>query len=397
MRHLLAVWSRARGALIYTALCLGLLLLVRERAWQHVSTLNGDEWLPVQSYVRANRSGQEPICFLPSWTAGHATDLYKFRGFEVLERPEDAWEGRAAPVPGLWVVSQFGVFDPADVPRDLYPHRGSVTIGGVEVFVFRREAFPALPVTLAQRIREAKCILHGPGRKATELVWSRTGYVIPRGFPNREGFSYLGCRAEEARAGGRDHFGVWFHPPPAGYSLEVVWPRIELQPWVAVSGGLRDAIAARRGPDTELSVKVDGAVVETLRFPSKRGWSTFPVELAAKAGGGPVATRVGSLGFEVRTKNNRSRHFVFDARLESVRPEVPEPPESAEPTIVPPGDGAPDGAPRAGVGPDAAAEGGVEPDGPVEVRGVEVTRSGTDARPRPRIPSAPGPRPRSSR
>lgn len=380
MRHLLAVLSRARGALIYTAFCVGLVLLFRERAWQHVSTLNGDEWLPIQSYVRANRRGEEPICFLPSWTTGHATDLYKFRGIDLLERPADAWEGGSAE-PGFWVVSQFDVFDPADVPRDLYPHRGHITMGGAEVYVFRREAFEAPPESLALRLREAECRLHGPlrnGAKTLDLVWSRTGFVVPRSFPDREAFGYLGCRTEEARAGGRDHFGIWFHPPPQGYSLEVLWPRIELLPWVAVEGGLKDAIAARRGPDLELAVSIDGQVVDTLRFPSKRGWSTFAVPVPSKAG--EAAPRVGSLGFAVSTKNNHSRHFVFDARLEQARPDETEAPEPASGTTATPGL----------MTPDAAIGGNAD-------TGDNGDDRGSDEGPAPRVPSAPGPRPRSTR
>lgn len=364
MRHLLAVLSRARGLLIYTAVCVGLLLLARERAWQHVSTLNGDEWLPIQSYVRANRHGEEPICFLPSWTRGHATDLYKFHGIDLLERPEDAWEGGSAE-PGFWVVAQFDVFDPASIPRDLYPHRSHVTIGGAEVYLFRREPFEAPPDSLALRLREARCRLHGPlhtGAKTLDLVWGRTGYVVPRSFPDRDAFgTYLGCRSVEARAGGRDHFGIWFHPPPAGYSLEIEWPRIELLPWVAVEGGLKDAIAARQGHDIELAVSIDGEAVETLRFPSKRGWLSFAVPVPAKAGQG--APRLGSLAFEVSTKNNNSRHFVFDARLVHVRPEetvTPEP--DAEPTAT-----------SGPMRPDAAVEGDEARggDGGVESRGID--------------------------
>jgi hypothetical protein len=384
MRHLLAVLSRARGALIYTAVCVGLLLLARERAWQHVSTLNGDEWLPIQSYVRANRRGEEPICFLPSWTTGHATDLYKFRGIDLLEQPEDAWEdGRAEP--GFWVVSQFDVFDPASVPRNLYPYRAHITMGGAEIYVFRREAFPAFSDSLALRLREAKCRLHGPlrdGVTTIDLIWSRTGYIVPRDLPNREAFGYLACRTEQARAGGRDHFGIWFHPPPAGYTLEVVWPRIELQPWVAVEGGLKDAIAARRGPDTELAVKVDGVVVDTLRFPSKRGWETFAVPVPAKTGQAAGSKRIGSLGFEVSTKNNNSRHFVFDARLEQVRPEETVTPGPAQGPTVTPGL----------TTPDAAIEGDMELGG--EGEGGSL---GIDEGLGPRIKSAPGPRPRSTR
>lgn len=314
MRQLRAVLSRGRGALIYTALCLVILLLFRERAWQHVSTLNGDEWQPVQGFIRTNRQGEEPVCFLPSWTSGHATDQYKFRGIDVLEAPEEAWEGREEPLSGFWVVAQFGVFDPDDVSSDTYPHRGQVRLGGADVYLFRNEPF-TLPESLALQIHEAQCYLQRPKNKRVELIFSRKGYIMPRNFPNRKQFSYLGCYAAEARFAGRAHHGIWFHPPPPRHSLIIEWPHLKLQPWIAVSGGLRDQIASRRGPDTHLAVLFDGKTIETLRFPTKRGWKTFAVEL------GVAPSTPGRLGFKVWTKNNNSRHFIFDVQLYGSRPE----------------------------------------------------------------------------
>jgi len=313
MRQIRAVLSRGRGALIYTALCLIVLLLFRERAWEHVSTLNGDEWEPIQGFIRSNRVDDEPVCFLPSWTSGHATDQYKFRGIDVLASPEEAWEGRDEPAPGFWVVAQFGVFDPASVPSDRYPHRRHVEIGGADVYLFRTTPF-TLPETFALKVHEARCVLHEPRNKRVELIWSRKGYIMPRDFPNRQHFAYLGCYSTESHFAGRTHYGIWFHPPPAGYSLSITWPRVELQPWLAVSGGLRDQIASRHGPDTRLSVLVDGRTIKTLRFPTGRGWKTFAVDLSG------LSAAEGRLGFKVWTKNNNSRHFIFDAQMESTRP-----------------------------------------------------------------------------
>lgn len=316
MQKVRSVLSRFRGALIYTSICAFILLLSYNRAWNHVATLNGDEWGSIQAFVRANRHPPEPVCFLPSWTVGHATDQRKFRGIEVIENPSDAWEGRDEALSGLWVVSQFGAFEPSSVPDEVYPHRAHIQIAGADVYVFRHEPVE-FESSLYLRVQEARCELTGPGGLRQPLIWSRTGYIVPHNFPNRRRFGYLGCRPTEGRFAGQAHAGIWFHPPPERHRLKMTWPQIELEKrWLAVSGGLRDQIARRKAPPIDLAVSLDGKQLRRLSFPARRGWSTFAVDLGPEAGPG----RRGDLSFEVWTKRNHSRHFIFDARFEETRP-----------------------------------------------------------------------------
>ena len=288
-----------------------ILLAFRDRAWQHVATLNEDEWNPIQGFVREQRQADEPICFVPSWTVGHATDQYKFRNIEVLEHPEDAWEGREEPVSGFWVVSQFGQFDLEDVPEELYPHRQRRWLAGAEIFLFRQEPIEPWPTTLVDRLRGARCVFEGRGREI-ELEWGRKGFVMPRGVRGWADLSYLGCYPTEARFGGRSHLGIWFHPPPRGTALRVEWEGIELQRWLVVSGGLRDQVATRSAPPVKLQVSLDGRALKTLSFPSARGWKTHGVNLGQAS--------KGRLGFKVWARRNHSRHFVFNGRFSDSRP-----------------------------------------------------------------------------
>lgn len=314
LRH---AFGRIWPTLLYATLCGVFLVALSDRAWQHVAVLNGDEWQPIQTFIRPHRRGEEPVCFLPSWTVGHATDQYKFRGIELLRSPSEAWAGRDEPEPGFWVVSQFDAFDEHSVPEQIYPHRGHVRIGQADVYVFRTTPFD-LPDSLAFHVHEAACVLHGPGAVRLPLVWNRTGFDVPRGDPRERQLSYLGCRTTESRFGGRPHYGIWFHPPPQGQSLSITWPRVRVQPWLAVSGGLRDQIAGRKAVPTKLSVILDGRTLATLDFPSQRGWKTFAVPTGGQPDGDEE--RFGRLSFRVWTKNNHSRHFVIDGQMNRIRP-----------------------------------------------------------------------------
>ncbi len=316
MSWLRDIARRSRGPLIWAMVTIVLIVALRNRAWQHVATLNGDEWQVVQTFLRPNRSGDEPICFLPSWTTGHATDQYKFRGIDLLVEPSDAWEGRDEPLPGFWVVSQFDVFDAESVPEEIYPHRTQVRLGQAQVHLFRREPFE-LPRTLATRLDEAECVLDGPGEARLEMVWNRTGWSVPRSHSSASKMRYLGCRVTESRFGGRPHYGIWFHPPPPGQSLTVTWPEIELEEWVGVNGGLRDHIAGRKAPPVKLSVSLDGRTLGTLTFPAQRGWKSYSFRTGFEQEEGP---RKGRLAFKTWAKNNHSRHLVFDAVMSKSRP-----------------------------------------------------------------------------
>jgi hypothetical protein len=321
MYWLRSVLSRFRGALIYTSICVVVLLALYDRAWNHVATLNGDEWGSVQAFLRDNRRPEEPICFLPTWTIGHATDQRKFRGMELIEHPADAWEEGSGPLSGFWVVSQFGAFDAGRVPEEHYPHRIHIQLGGADIYGFR-----ATPIQLERslylRVQEAQCTLVGPNDSKRELVWSRTGFVLPGGFARQKRLSYLGCRPTEGQFAGRSRPGIWFHPPPRDSRLKMTWPRLELeQRWLAVSGGLRDQIATRSSPPINFEVSLDGKSLRRYSFPSKRGWSTFAVDLGSEAGLG----RVGALSFEVWAQRNHSRHFIFNASFAETRPDEDSP------------------------------------------------------------------------
>lgn len=313
LRHIL---RRARGPLIYAAVCAVVALALRERAWEHLATLNGDEWQPIQTYLREHRQGEEPICFLPLWTVGHATDQYKFRGIDLLEAPEDAWEDRDEPLPGFWVVSQFGAFNPESVPEDRYPHRDHVTLGAAEVHLFRREEPADLPESLVTHLDETTCVLHESDEARLVLEWDRIGYSVPSSHPDSSRMGYLGCRVAESAFGGRHHTGIWFHPPPEGQSLSLTWPEAPLEPWLEVGGGVRDQVAGRSAPPVKLAVILDGRTLATLSFPSQRGWKTHAVPTGVE----PDEDRTGRLSFKVWTTNNHSRHFIFDARFSQTRP-----------------------------------------------------------------------------
>lgn len=317
--------KRLAGPVIWAVITISIMGALRERAWQHVATLNGEEWQVVQTFIRPNRSGDEPICFLPRWTVGHATDQYKFRGIDLLREPTDAWEGLDEPISGFWVVAQFEAFSPDSVPEDLYPHRAQVRLGQAQVYLFRREPFD-LPATLSTRMEEADCVLEGPGQSRLEMVWDRTGWAVPRDYPNEENMRYLGCRVTEARFGGRPHHGIWFHPPPPGQSLSLIWPEIEVKQWIAVSGGLRDPIAGRKAPPVKLSVSLDGRALGTLNFAAQRGWKSYSMPTGLE---GDAEPRKGRLVFKVWAKNNHSRHLVFDAQMTTTRPPGSLPPRNS--------------------------------------------------------------------
>ena len=304
--------ARRRWALLYLLACAALVLGLRGRAWEHLATLNGEEWQPIQDFVRPNRQGDEPICFLPRWTRGHAVDQYKFRGIDLLGEPEEAWRGLDEPLAGFWVVSQFEAFDPDRVPRDVYPHRAHREMGGADVYLFRREPFE-LPDSLVFHLRRARCVLHGPGERAVPLVWDRIGYALPRRAPGAGDLGYIGCHLSRDRFAGAPRYGVWFHPPPAGQSLSITWPEVDLLPWLGVSGGLRDHVASGRGDPVRLQVILDGRTLSTLTFPSQRGWKTFAFETGRGEG-------TGRLSFKVSSPRNHSRHFFFDAAFSAERP-----------------------------------------------------------------------------
>jgi hypothetical protein len=312
---------RARWPLVYAAVCAAILLGVQERAWQHVSTLNDEEWQPIQDFIRPNRQGEEPICFLPSWTRGHAVDQYKFRNIDVLASPEEAWTGGDEPEPGFWVVSQFGAFDPDDVPEDLYPHRAHRVLGQAEIFLFRREPFGELPDSLIFHLREASCVYHGPGSRRVPLVWRRTGYYLPRNHPEVAHHDYVGCRVTHDRFAGRARYGIWMHPPVAGRSVSLTFPEVEVRPWLEVSGGLRDAVATSRGEPVKVQVILDGRTLETLSFPPTRGWKTFGVRVGRREG-------TARLSLKVSTTRNHSRHFILDARMTDTQPRDPRRPRA---------------------------------------------------------------------
>lgn len=343
--------KRLIGPVIWSVITILILIAVRERAWQHVATLNGDEWQVVQTFIRPNRSGDEPICFLPTWTVGHATDQYKFRGIDLLRSPAEAWEGQDEPIPGFWVVAQFDVFSTDSIPEDLYPHRAQVRLGQAQVYLFRREPFD-LPVTLATRLNEAVCVLDGPGQSQLQMVWDRNGWAVPRGYPNEANMRYLGCRVTESRFGGRPHYGIWFHPPPPGQSLSVTWPELELDEWIGVSGGLRDHIAGRKSPPVKLSVTLDGRTLGVLNFSAQRGWKSYALPTGIENDGEP---RKGRVAFKTWAKNNHSRHLVFDAQMSAKRPTGALPPRKSLEAPSPEGqNGQGDGGPaKAGQSSDA--------------------------------------------
>jgi hypothetical protein len=324
MTSLRQLLRRLRGPLIYAALCGALMLALRQRAWEHVSTLTGDEWDPIRSVIRADHQGGEPLCILPSWTIGHATEDYRFRGFDRLENPEDAWEGRAEPMAGFWVVSQFGAFDPGSVPEDLYPYRSQVRLGQANIYVFRRQPIDDLPGSLLTRLDEATCVLQGPGRRRLDLEWSRTGFRVPPSFPGSDKMTHLGCRITEGRFGGRPQTGIWFHPPPANQYLALTWSRIKVAPWLEVGGGLVDHVTGRKAPPVKLTIILDGRELVTLEYPSERGWKRYAIATG-------LDDRPGRLSFKTWTENNHSRHFVFNARMSRTRPPgalVPSPTDS---------------------------------------------------------------------
>ncbi len=304
---------RALGPLVYAALCAGLILALRPRAVEHVMVLNGDEWTPIQDFVRAHRRPDEPICFLPRWTRGHAVDEYKFRNIDVLASPREAFRGRDEPLDGFWVVSQFGAFDPADVPADLYPDRQHRPLGGADLWLFRREPGPALPDSLLFHLREARCVLHLEGGRRLPFEWYRNGHSLPRSSPLTRSHDYLGCRASADRFAGRAQLGIWLHPPVPGQSLSLTWPAVEARPFLVVRGGLRDRIATGRGAPVDLQVVLDGRTLATLSFPPSRGFRAFPLETGRASG--PVR-----LSFRTRTTDNHSRHFYFDAEMSESRP-----------------------------------------------------------------------------
>lgn len=313
-----ALLRRALPPLVYALACAGLILALRPRAIEHVMVLNDEEWQPIQDFVRAHRRGDEPICFLPRWTKGHAVDEYKFRNIALLASPAEAFEGREEPLPGFWVVSEFDAFDPEDVPADLYPSRQHRALGGADIWLFRREAGPELPDSLLFHVPEAACVLHLRGGRRLPFEWYRTGYSLPRGSDLTEHHDYLGCRATADRFAGRPHMGIWFHPPVPGESLSLTWPAVEALPWLAVSGGIRDRVASGRGAPVKLQVILDGRTLRTLSFPSTRGWKTYALPTGLRAGRARLA-------FRVSADDNHSRHFVFDAEMSASRPPASEP------------------------------------------------------------------------
>lgn len=304
-----AAGRRLKNPLLYMAICGVFILSLHNRARQHVTTLNGNEWQPLQEFIQSGRHSDEPICFLPSWTRGHALDMYKFRGFDILLAPDEAWQGLDEPLSGFWVVSQFDAFDPDDVPGELYPHRIRRALGGAEVFLFRQEPIPELSDSLLFHIREATCIHHGPEGRRSTLVWDRIGFSFDYAQPEAKTMSYLGCRVTHDRFNGRPRNGIWFHPPPRGQALSLTWPGVQVLPWLEVSGGLRDKVAGRGSP-VRLQLILDGRTLTTLEFSNHRGWKTHTLRTGRQEG-------TARLSFKVTTgdKNNHSRHFVFDASM----------------------------------------------------------------------------------
>jgi hypothetical protein len=272
--------------------------------------LNGEEWQPVQDFIRAHRRGSEPICFLPAWTRGHAVDQYKFNGIETLRAPEDAFRDRE-PLAGFWVVSQFEAFDPRDVPASIYPHRLRRRLGAADIHLFRRQPIPDVPDSLVSHLAEATCVHHGPTGRRTTLVWDRIGYSAPGGRIDGLDVGYLGCRVTHDRFAGRPQFGIWFHPPPPGQALSITWPRVQVLPWLEVSGGLRDEVAGRGAP-VKLQVILSGRTIASLVFSAQRGFKTYALRSPREAG-------TGRLSFKVTTTDNHGRHFMFDAAFRRTR------------------------------------------------------------------------------
>ncbi len=297
---------RARAPLAYAALCAALMLGLRERAWQHVATLNGAEWRPVAQVVREARQEGEPVCFVPGWTRGHAVDLYKFRGIEVLRAPAAAWRGRSAPVPGLWVISQFGAFDPDSVPARRFPLRDRRRLGQAEIYLFRGPGRGGgLPDSLAFHLHEATCALAAPGQAPVTLQWQRTGFSLPRSCPWAPEDDHQGCRVAQARSGGEERTGVRVHPPPDGQQLVITWPRREVRPWLVISGGLVDGAAGEPGASVELRVALDGRTLDTLTFRDPPGWQTRRVPTGGVRG-------LAALSVRVRAARAGGRGLIFD-------------------------------------------------------------------------------------
>jgi hypothetical protein len=304
--------KRRKFLLAYIAFCTLLLVGLRGRAWQHVNAINMGEWEPIETWVRQERQEGEPVAFVPSWTRGSATDLYKFRGVDMVDEPRLAWSGEGDPPPGLWVVSQFGAFDPADVPEERFPHRYRWTIGGAEVFLFRQSA-GEVNDSLALHGRDVECALHGFRDEPIVLEWRRVGYYLPTTFPDHGRFNFLNCRTNSQRIAGRRRLGLWFHPPLRGQHLTATFSDQELKPWLLVEGGLADSVAHTGRAAVNLEVRVNGESKGSLSFPSQRGWRRFARPTGASSGRGQIQ-------FSVSSPNNHSRHFLFNASLHRERP-----------------------------------------------------------------------------
>lgn len=302
-----------RAALIYGTACSALILGLCGRGWQHVATLNGAEWLPVEGVVRAARSGGEPICFVPDWTRGHAVDQHKFATVEVVSSPEQAWRDRSEPALGLWVVSQFGHFDPRQVPTTLYPNRAHRRLGQAEVHLFRRWAPAALPDSFVFHLHEASAALHSAQGGRTELEWRRTGHQLPQSRLALSRRDDVGCRVGRGRFDRRAHYGIEVRGRPSQI-LSLRWPRLAVGPWLVVSGGLDDSQPTSESDAAiELRISIDNQVLPTLTFPSRPGWSTRAVPTKVQAEHGAVTVHVA-------TADPTARALLFDAHFAQQAP-----------------------------------------------------------------------------
>jgi hypothetical protein len=100
---------------------------------------------------------------------------------------------------------------------------------------------------------------------------------------------------------------VWAHPPPAGEVLSLTWRQVPLAEHIVFRGG-----HTRSGSESALAaihveVRVDGEVLEILRFPPR-----FSFELS-RVDTGRFSGKTADVSFLVRSENDGKNHWAFDA------------------------------------------------------------------------------------